>query len=181
MQRITKVLILVVILAGAAWMWFTPHLTLRSMKDAAERGDGAALSQHVDFPAVRENLKAQINAMIMKEASGSAENPEMAAAGAMLVNALAGPMIDAMVTPEALTAMMQGKAPGNAGAITDADGKADTSPQPEISSGYEGFDRFVVNVSDPGGKTPVKFVLSRQNMVAWKLTAIELPLDQMGK
>lgn len=180
MQRITKVLILAVILAGAAWMWFSPHLTLRAMKSAAERGDGAALSEHVDFPAVRENLKAQINAMIMKDTS-KAENPEMAAAGAMLVNALAGPMIDAMVTPEALTAMMQGKAPGNAGALTDADGKADTAPQPEISSGYEGFDRFVVNVSDPGGKTPVKFVLSRQNMVAWKLTAIELPLDQMGQ
>ena len=180
MQRITKLLILVAVLAGAAWMWFTPHLTLRAMKDAAERGDGAALSQHVDFPAVRENLKSQINAMIMKEA-GSNENPEMAAAGAMLVNALAGPMIDAMVTPDALTAMMQGKAPGNAGAITDADGKADSGPQPEITSGYEGFDRFVVNVSDPDGKTPIKFVLSRQNMVAWKLTAIELPLDQMGK
>lgn len=180
MQRITKVLILVVILAGAAWMWFSPHLTLRAMKSAAERGDGAALSEHVDFPAVRENLKAQINAMIMQDA-GKAENPEMAAAGAMLVNALAGPMIDAMVTPEALTAMMQGKAPGNAGALTDADGKADSAPQPEISSGYEGYDRFVVNVSDPGGKTPVKFVLSRQGVVAWKLTAIELPLDQMGK
>lgn len=180
MQRITKLLILVAVLAGAAWMWFTPHLTLRAMKDAAERGDGAALSQHVDFPAVRENLKTQINAMIMKEA-GNGENPEMAAAGAMLVNALAGPMIDAMVTPEALTSMMQGKAPGNAGAITDADGQANSGPQPEISSGYEGFDRFVVNVSDPGGKTPVKFVLSRQNLVAWKLTAIELPLDQMGK
>jgi hypothetical protein len=45
----------------------SPYITVYQMKSAAERHDGEALSEHIEFPSVRQSLKDQMNAMLMKE------------------------------------------------------------------------------------------------------------------
>jgi hypothetical protein len=70
MQRILRLALFVVLgIAFCVWMYFTPHLTVRSMRLAAARGDAEALAAHVDFPALRESVKSQL-ADVMDERIG---------------------------------------------------------------------------------------------------------------
>ena len=93
------------------WLYFTPHLTFHAMKSAAEARDSAALTEHIDFPALKENLKGTFNARFAAEMASHKDAEPFAAAGAMMVAAFINPMIDALVTPESIEQMMNGEKP----------------------------------------------------------------------
>ena len=79
----------------AIYVVAAPYITVHQMKSAAESHDGEALSEHVEFPSVRQSLKDQMNDMFAKKMAESDEmkNNPFAAFGA----ALAGMMVDKMV------------------------------------------------------------------------------------
>jgi hypothetical protein len=156
------------------WLYFTPHLTFHAMKSAAEASDSAALTEHIDFPALKENLKGTFNARFAAEMASHKDAEPFAAAGAMMVAAFINPMIDALVTPESIEQMMSGEKPLQK---RDAAGESASSGADDIQTDMacESFDRFVLNVSQKGDTEPIGLVLKREGLFAWKPKAIRLP------
>lgn len=173
-SRIIATLGLVVALSLCAWMYFSPYLAVRGLQSAAQERNAARMADYVDFPSVRESLKASLNAMLaaeMAKASGGQANP-FAALAAAFVSALVEKITDAFVSPEGLAMLMRGEKPDfqkgqPTGASTDGDPFSS-------DAGYETFDRFVVTVKPKSGKESIGLVFTRQGLVAWKLTALRL-------
>lgn len=162
----------------AIYVAAAPYITVHQMKSAAESHDGEALSEHIEFPSLRQSLKDQMNAMFAKK---MAEDEEMrdnpfAAMGAAFVGMMVDKMVDAYVTPVGITQLMAGEKP-RPGADKGG-GSADNSgrkPLSDASMAYESLDKFVVKVKGEDGDEG-KFVLRRRG-INWKLTDIIIPLE----
>jgi len=166
---------ILLVLAAVVWLFFTPHIAVRGMRAAAEERNAAKLSGYVNFPAVKESLKASLNAKIAAETAREKDNP-FAGLGAALAAAFISPLIDALVTPESLAMIMQGDKP-ELGMAKKATPKSD--PDTETTMAYEGVNSFVVTIrkkNNPNGET-VGLVFNRDGLLSsWKLTALRLPL-----
>jgi Protein of unknown function (DUF2939) len=182
MNRIVKLAIVVLGLAFCVWMYFAPHLTVRSMRLAAERGDAEALSAHVDFPALRESVKSQL-ADAMDERIGDRNKASaFGALGARLATAIADPMIDAMLTPQALSLMFSGGGLALDGLATagirhpDASpGESGHLPQWQADMGYEDVSTFTVRLRpDDDAIPPSTLIFKRDKLLLWKLSGIEM-------
>lgn len=182
MHRITKLMLAGVLAAFGAWVWFAPHLTVHAMRQAAERGDAEALASHVDFPALRDSVRAQLAARVSDRLGGDSAWSRL---GADFATTLAAPAIDAMISPEALTMLFAGRdmhdryaGPAETTSPTadaDSHGGIDTG-QWRLSMGYDDLSTFSVKVANDGmGLAPSRLVFKRRHLLWWKLSAIELP------
>ena len=167
----------------AVWLFFTPYLAFRGMRAAAEARDAEALSAYIDYPVLKENLKASFNARLLGQAREASQDNPFAGLGAALASLVVGPMVDAFVTPQALAEMMKGEKPRlirrAEPADTPASGSTDGKParRARTSMGYEDVNRFVITVSpaDRPDAEPLRLVLQRQGLASWKLSAVRLP------
>ena len=82
-------------LLAAGWWFGSPWWTLWRMREAAQAGDSEALAVYVDFPALRDSTREQLG---LGPVSGF----------------LAGPTVDALVSPAALRLAL-GKGRGGGG------------------------------------------------------------------
>lgn len=158
----------IVIALGVAWYFASPWYTLRQMRSAAEANDAAALSSYIDYPSLREDLKSDLMAQMMAEASK--DKSGFGALGVAIGSALIGPAIDGMVSPAGVRAMMISKekreSAQSAGAPA-APVKVESDPVIERRS----FSEFVVrSKSDPDGG----MVFTRHGL-GWKLSGVDLP------
>ena len=171
------VAVLVVVYTAAA-----PYITVYQMKSAAEIHDGEALSEHIDFPSVRQSLKDQMNIMIAKEMAKDKDmkdNP-FSALGAAFAGIMVNKLVDTFVTPAGITQMMAGEKPKpdqNSTSIELDKPSEDAARKPwaDASMGYESLNKFVVKIKDEKGGE-IKFVLRREG-IGWKLTQIMIPLE----
>lgn len=176
----------------ATWFYFTPYIAVHNMRKAAEAKDAVKLADYVNFPALRESLKASFNAKFVgemaKAKSDDRDNPFMPLV-TMLTTVMIGQMVDAFITPEAIAAMMKGEEPtlkpkpGSAPAATTAPSAPSTPAAAakedlEVSMNYETIDRFVMTTkATKADKTVViAFVFTRDGLASWKLSAVRLPL-----
>jgi len=174
-RKVSAIAVLLVIAACGTWLFFSPHLTVYAMVAAARSRDAAALNRHIDFPALRENLKADFNAKLSEESNRRTDHP-LASLGASLASALVDPVVDYLVTPESITVMLQGNVPNAHGVGAGTPAKA-SDMETEAAMNYEGFNRFVVKVRKKGtGEPPVQLVFTRSGLFAWRLSAVRLPL-----
>ncbi len=159
--------------------YFTPHLAVHNLQNAAEARDAAKISSYVDFPALKESLKANFNAMMAKEVANKATENGFEALGMAFAAALVNPLIDALVTPESLAMMLEGEKSLNKAFVNnDSDSKSSSTAhdEPETTLSYESFNSFVVNVTKKNSKDkPLGFVFSRDGLLGWKLTALRIP------
>ena len=165
-----------------AWYAASPFLAMGALQKAARAHDRDRLEELVDFPSVRENLKADFTAGLMKKAENDAatrDNP-FAGLAAMLVPALVDRVVDAAVTPEGIARMQEGKGvatpPGAKpmGKASDpAKPAAKADDKPRLSYHYSGLNRF--RVEQPTDAGPMTWVFARQGLFGWKLVRIELP------
>jgi hypothetical protein len=157
-----------------AALYFSPHITLYNLRVAAEAGDAIGISDRVDFPAVRESLKASLTANITKNAAKDLEGNPLAGLGAMLAGAMASTMIEQLVTPEAIARMvLEGKARKAEGDETES---FSTKPGEKLVKRYVGFDRFEARVELDNGERSVTTTLRRENMFFWKIKHIDINL-----
>lgn len=168
----------------AAWLIAAPWITVHQIKTAVQARDGQALAEHVDFDSVRQSLKDQINATVLRKMggdNGQALNP-LAALVAPLAGALVDKTVDAYVTPAGVAQLLAGRepdaapsppstAPGSASAPAPA-GDGAAQPLAGASMGYRGMARFVITTHGKAGET--QFILARRGL-AWKLAEIILP------
>ena len=171
-----KIAAVAIVLIVGVWFFFTPYIATHNMKKAAETNDSATMSSYINFPSLKESLKANFNAMLAKEFVKGENTDPMEALGAALAVAFINPMIDALVTPESLSMMMKGVEPNltqeKSGAGNNPNDKSDT----ETTMGYESFGRFAVNVKQKGTSgEPMIFVFHREGLITWKLASLRLP------
>ena len=179
MARTTKLLLIAALVVAGGYVAASPYLAVGAMRDAAKAGDAAGVAEHVDFPAVKDSLKANLSAAAMKAAGEANEDNPLAGAGAMFAMALIGPMIDAMVSPEGLTLLMRqgtlvtGSVPGQGPQQT----ASDATPPIDADMRYRDFSTFVVTLKGgTGEEQPVGLVFKRHGLVSWKLTSLDLPM-----
>lgn len=181
-RGIWKIVAIIGSVAAVLYIAAAPYITVYQIRQAAEDRDAEGLSEHIDFPSVRQSLKDQMNAKVMASTSEDLKDNPFAAFGAALAGAMVDKMVDAYVTPAGITQMMKGEKPvggkarENVSAETTGSGhQADKKPFDNASMTYEGLSKFVVEVKD-GSKEPVRFILRRDG-ISWKLSEIGLPLD----
>lgn len=176
MSRTTKLIIGSAVALVAAWLFATPYLSVRAMRAAAMERDAEGINSRVDFPALKENIKNQFSAKMLAEtASAPQDDNPFAGAGAALGMMMIGPMVDRLITPEAISMMMRGQKP--AGEDTKAeDGAAADNVDPTM--GYRDLNTFAVRVRDKAKPEAEELVLlfKRHGLASWKLSAVELPL-----
>ncbi|MBY0238196.1 MAG: DUF2939 domain-containing protein [Burkholderiaceae bacterium] len=174
MTRLLKLAIPAIVLAAGAWLYATPYLAVNGMRSAAQARDAQRLSGYIDFATVKENLKGTLNAKITGNARAS-DNP-LAAMGAALGAMLINPMVDRLVTPQAIAEIMKGNPPALTGNGHGQGGGAPAEARAETTLGYEGMNHFLVSVRKQGDDSePVTMVLRRDGLAAWKLVALRLP------
>ena len=155
----------------AAGFYFSPHLALRSMKQAARAGDADALAEYVDFEAVRGSLKAALRKSMQERTAGASP---LAALGGALAERLFDPVVDLMVTPRGLTLLLSGRKPGEDRGQVPSDEQVDGAASVETS--YASLDEFVARVTPRlAPDTHFDFVLRREGLIGWKLVEIRLP------
>ena len=177
----------VVVIAIVALYVMSPWITFQSMRSAARSGDHRAVADHVDFPALRENLRGQISQFMMarlNEDSKARDNP-FAGLGMALAAAMVGPMVDAMVTPEALAqAFNTGRLKPTRG--PGGDPQSSSVEQREIRAPsdwwYDTHDRFIVRyTSSNDSSLKMDIVMRRRGMFSWQITEIAMPFDQIAR
>jgi hypothetical protein len=182
--------VFIMLALAAAALYFGPYWTVYRMRAAVENSDAQALSSYVDFPAFRESLKAQI-LLVHDHAAGSsaAQNNPFAALGKVFVIGATNSMVDALVTPAGVLAMIQGgnlKAPAPP-LVAPSQGTSSPPPTDQtqaVAPPSNHAPRYKVEYADfstarlrPVDGSPGAFVLRRRNLFQWRLAEIEIPLS----
>lgn len=168
----------VVLLAVGAYL-LSPFWAIHKLRKAAEAKDAVYITDSVDFPSFRESLKGALSAQMAKEAAASQDEGGFGALGAAFGAMMVGPLVDALVTPEAVIGLMQGKDLGTVSGGAAAGGAPDESSGQEqlnevsTSMRYEGLNRFVVSATDEDKKA-ANLVFQRHGLFSWKLSGIRL-------
>src|SRR3546814_946941 len=98
-----------VLAALPAWTAAGPYRTVNAIRDAAQARDAQAMAEQVDFPALRSSLKAQLGDRLLREVGTPSPDNPFAAFGLSIAGGLVGGMVDVLVTPAGLGAMMEGR------------------------------------------------------------------------
>ncbi|MCC6544716.1 MAG: DUF2939 domain-containing protein [Nitrospirae bacterium] len=168
-----------VIVLVLGYILAAPYITVYQMKTAAESHNGEALSEHVDFPALRQSLKDQMNVMLGTVMAKETKRGNLFVAfGAAFAGMMVEKMVDVYVTPVGITELMKGDKTESEGPNGDTMVQAQSKPLFNASMSYESFSKFSITTrnSEPGKE--VKFILRRRGM-GWKLTEIIIPLQNL--
>lgn len=154
----------------------SPYVAVRGFVAAAKQGDAAKLGASVDFPAVRADLKPQLTAAVttrMERDPHMRGNP-LAGLGVMLMPTILDRMIDSVVTPDGIAALVRAGKVGRAATSEAAPQRVD------YDYGYVALDRFAVTLrrKDTLGD-PVRLVFERRGLFSWKLVRITLPQSSL--
>ncbi len=153
-----------------------PYLAINGIRKALAERDVSALERHVDFPALRVNMKAHLEDYIARQGGGIAESGGLLGAiGLQVASGLAGAAVDAAVTPLGIGALLQGHAMWKRSTGQTVDGDTYGAPQPmdpleDAQTHYESTSRFTATVKGADGD-PVVAVFQRQGL-RWRLTDI---------
>ena len=176
---------LMIRLGGAAVAVFvltyaaSPLLAARSLVQAARTGDEKALERQVDFPAFRASLKDELSERMVAEMSEYSRLGDSGLSGlaSLLAPALVGGAVDAFVTPQAISAMVQeGEAPKpDLAKVEPETGTRSESKKVRQSWGYRDLDTFAVTLTrDDQPDERVSLLMKRRNLFGWKLAGIDL-------
>jgi hypothetical protein len=153
-----------------------PYLAINGIRTALAEQDVGALERHVDFPALRVNMKAHVDDYIARQGGGIAESGGfLGALGLRVASGIGGTAVDAMVTPLGIGALLQGRSMWKRALGETVDGDTYGAPQPadplrDAVLRYESTSRFTATVRDADGQ-PVVGVLQREGL-SWRLTDI---------
>ena len=185
MNRTLGVILALVLLAVGVAYAASPFYAFHQLKAAAEAGDKDQLNALVDFPGVRDDLKRQVDSQAVKlarEASGIGY--PIAAIIGHLGAAFGDHVVDKLVTPEAISAMVRsGMVPHkhkhqeeDASAPASAPAPADDDSKVVTRFAYLTPDRFRVAVSPADqADRAINLIMDRQGLFSWRLEQIELP------
>lgn len=173
--KFARALVAIAVAATAAYWYWSPHIAMRRMQDAAQRSDTEALRAHIDFPALRENMRTQAAAALGRKMGDPKNNP-FAAFGTAIGTAFADQVLQVLVRTETIAASLRTGRWDPMG----VDPVAKPGAEQKVFWVYErdGMNRVVVRPRPTGeptdGSRPA-FVLVRHGFADWKLAGITLP------
>lgn len=156
----------------AATSFASPWWSLHRLRDAVARHDADAVSAQVDFPALRASVKDQLQASIGHDVDSADGGNPFAEIGRKFAMAVASPLVDAIVSPEGVAAMVEHGKVSIAKPAPASDAPATEPPRekPRYAVHYRGWDRFAVTAQDGGS-----FIFRRDGLWSWKLAGIDFP------
>ncbi|MDC8756664.1 DUF2939 domain-containing protein [Janthinobacterium fluminis] len=166
---------LAVLVAVGGLAYASPYFALHQIKTAIVAHDADALSEHVDFPALRENIKGQLMAAM----SDNMNTPEMkenplSVMGQAFGMTVLGPMVDSMLSPAGVVALMRSGAKEAEAEPAIKGDASDGEAKPAYTVSYTGLNKVSIHPAN-GTKNEGTFTLRREGLWHWKLVAIELP------
>ena len=167
-------------IAIAATAYASPYYALHQIKSAVAERDAQALASHVDFPALRASVKTQLETNMASSiaAVAGSDNP-FAALGQSIASAMLGKMVDAMVSPAGVVALVNKSAVGPQADASGNPAAEGTQGKADYSAGYAGLNKFVVRAKD--GSKEGALVLQRHGLWGWKLSGIEIAPAVAGR
>ena len=166
----------------AIYLYVSPYLVLNNIKNAAEQGDADKLSGYIDFPSVKQSMKDQVKAAMVKELASSKEQDGFEALGTMLGAAMIDPLIDGLVTPDGVALMLQGqKLDFDLNNDTHEDKPKSKNEDIDYKAGYLSFNRFKVQVIGADDPNESIDVIMHRDWLSWKVTSINFSLDSKDK
>lgn len=166
---------------GAYWA-AAPYLTLYQMKSSVEALDADAFNSHINYPALRDNLKEQVATHVAEKMAKEGTTGEKAALGAKLALGFSGAIIDQMVSPEVVKHAMTSGALGpgkTAGTSKEVPASAGTAGTPNFDWSTErvGANRFLIHVKTTHETLPkqASLVLGREGFATWKVVGVVMP------
>jgi len=177
MKKIAWILIfLLIVIAG--YVASGPFLTAYSIRTALVEQDTEKLSEKIDFPALRQNVKDQFHAAMMKKASTKLIDKPFAAIATGFAAKMADGVVDTVVTPSGLSNLMEkkktSKSSHESGDGSNSSKKEDLLKNSRYS--YDSLSRFSVWVPNDKGEE-LRFVLKREGL-SWKLVNVVIPIDK---
>ena len=166
----------VVVLLLLAWLAAGPWLAMHGIREALAARDAAALERHVDFPALRVNLKAHLEDAIARRAGDDGDAGGLVGAlGRQLAGAMGGVAVDTMVTPLGIGALLQGEGMWKRATGDTVDGDTYGDPRPmdplrDAETRYASTSRFTATTRGADGSAIVA-EFERQGL-RWRLVDI---------
>jgi Protein of unknown function (DUF2939) len=160
--------------AGGAWYALSPSYAMAQLAKAARDGDEAELRSRVDFPQVRESLKADLSAeLAARAAEGSGS--ELGRLGAAIGLTFGDTLVDGLVTPQSIGAIVrQGRLLRSRTEIADVGG---ASPPIEWTIERDGLSGFTAIPGGPDIADPPSLIFERDGL-GWTLVEIDLPQNR---
>lgn len=172
-------LILFALLMAVFVFFVSPAVAFFGIRSAAEASDAAGLARLIDYPAVRQSLRPQLdgNPAASAPAPTFMEDPIGAVRRQFeQATAPAAPDVDAYLTPAALAALTRGEGRYASqrieGGLPSPDNTNTGGPLPRPV--YWSVNRARMSVADEGGSETI-FTFERQGAFEWKLVHIGLP------
>jgi hypothetical protein len=182
--KITGVAALFTILLAS--IYFSPYLTVYQMRNAIIDHDADAFSEHVNFAALKENLKGQLMAkMSTKINTKEIKNNPFAALGSVMAAGIVGQIVETMVSPSGVMLMLdQAKSepikpttsPSEETALNPG-GAEPTSPA-KYTLSYKNWSTVLAHPKNDGDDNKGAFILKRDGLWSWKLSGIDLSAIQ---
>ena len=165
----------------------SPWLTVNKLKQAFEKKDTRQIGKIIDFPELREDFKEVAKATVMKNAAKELEGNPFAALGMMMANALIDPLIDSVISPAGLQALLStGEMSVQPSDVLNENNswssKESTTeefkPSPDLSvkMNYTDLNEFKIELNNKKViAEPISLFMEREGFADWKVTGIDIP------
>lgn len=182
MKKWIAAAIVLMLLSVCGYVLAGPYLAMQGISSAIEERDSGALARHVNFPALRVNLKAQLDDYLVRRAGPEMQASLFGAVALGVASNVTGAGVDTLVTPIGVAALLQGDSLLKRAIGDTVNGDTWGPPSPArplagTTGRYDSLSRFTATRHLEDGRE-VQFVLSRQGL-RWQLTDIKLPLQQV--
>ncbi len=154
----------------SAYMFAAPYITANRMLKALRHHDAATLNEYIDFDAVRQGLRRQLQHVLEQQVPDFWRMLILDAIGAEQRKLNVGELIDQAVTAESLASFLQ---------LLKDQSQLDV-PQDlfaDISMSWRGLGKFAVTIKR---NRAVDFILERRGL-SWRLVDAILPLPDRYK
>ncbi|RZJ92962.1 MAG: DUF2939 domain-containing protein [Brevundimonas sp.] len=174
MKKLLFNLIITIAVIAVVAFFAAPAVGFFAIRSAADASDVAGLSRLIDFAAVRQSLRPQLDGRpeALAPPPSFIEDP-IGAFRRRVEDALPAPQapdVDAYLTPSAISALTRGEGRYASQRHSGAQATRDPFPAPV----FWGVNRARMAVEDDGGSRTI-FTFERRGPYEWKLVHIGLP------
>ena len=170
------------------YIYTIPFQKINKIKNILQSKNTEALSEHIDFPLLRENVKSQLKTSLIKEMNNDEEMTNNPFSGLTLGlgTIVIDKMVDSFITPSGIHSVIMGHDPRNSfkenSDVNHSEiDKPSTRSEPEIHMSYQSLKQFNITINnEDDSKSNVQLVLRRTGLI-WKLTNIIFPLQVENK
>lgn len=166
----------IVLLGLCAYVGTKPYTVMQSIQTAIKNRDADTLNSHIDFDALRQNIKAQYFTRGTGSGNGESSLAGRIASGVAkrMVSQVQNTAVDALVRPITVSAILKGQEipelkPIIGQTIVPLDTEA---PLSNSRTTYDSFSQFSIWNQYPTGQQ-VRIVLERQG-IDWKVTNVKM-------